>query len=64
MAARYTYGVLLPDGTAQQRAGTSIFHFQGDPIARIGVKVRQGRARTLMNRLRETALGVPQDQTR
>ncbi len=64
LAARYTYGVMLPDGAAQQRAGTSIFHFEGDHIARIGVKVRQGRARTLMNRLHETTLGAPRDQTR
>ncbi len=48
LAARYIYGVTLPDGTQQQRVGATLFHFRGDLITRIGVKVRPEHTRKLI----------------
>jgi CheY-like chemotaxis protein len=48
LAARYIYGWRSPDGRLQRQAGASLFHFSDQLIARIGVKVRQGRIRRLI----------------
>lgn len=61
MAARYTYGLTLPDGTAQRRAGASLFRFRGDRVAQIGVKVRRERTRKLIERQHAAALSISQD---
>ena len=60
LEARYVFGVTLPDNNSQQRAGATLFHFQGDLIARIGVKVRPAFARTLIKQQRLMESGTPE----
>jgi CheY-like chemotaxis protein len=63
LAARYSYGVTLPDGTPERRAGASVFRFHGALIAQIGMKVRRerpGRGRGSGVAL-ETLLLVPKE---
>lgn len=62
LAARYTYGVTLPDGGPQQRAGATLFHFRGALITRIGVKVRQKRTRALIEQQRFALSAMPQER--
>lgn len=52
LAARYTYGLTLPGGVPEQRAGASLFHFTGALISQIGVKVRRGRIRKVLEQQR------------
>lgn len=58
LAARYTYGLTLPGGMPQQRAGATLFRFRGELIAQIGVKIRRARARKLLEQQREVLQGV------
>ncbi len=58
LAARYTYGWASPDGRPHQQASATLFHFSGDHISHIGVKVRQQRIRRLIQQQR-LALAEP-----
>jgi CheY-like chemotaxis protein len=59
LAARYTYGLTLPDGQPQQRAGATLFRFRGELIAQIGVKIRRVRTRKLLEHQREVLQSAP-----
>ncbi len=55
LAARYTYGITLINGSQHQRVGATLFHFRGGLIARIGVKMRRASARRLIEQQRVVA---------
>jgi len=59
LAARYTYGVTLPDGSQRQRVGATLFHFRGGLITRMGVKVRREYTRKLIEQQRVAAAVTP-----